>query len=294
VTTTLADYWPTLCPALPPAWDTPVNRRNLADLTHRLAPVPRVALECRLADPAPTIELQQSIRRDGGEPALLRDHLLATQPTAREGDGPWARLARFCAAWADPTTLLYGGITEVFLEYDIDRAPQADLTPSVFFSVAESDGFAIAEAALALLLPEPWPPGLAGNLAACFTVCPPGASVTYIGAMLGRTTEALRVNIKGLQLDELAPFLEAVGWDGPPKAVEHWAGWAWDRVDGVTVCLDVGEVVYPHLGLECALRIQPAGEPRWSDLLEELSEEGLCTAANVEALLGLAGVLHPP
>ena len=50
MTATLADYWPTLCPALPPAWDTPVNRRNLAELTQRLAPVPRVALECRLED----------------------------------------------------------------------------------------------------------------------------------------------------------------------------------------------------------------------------------------------------
>src|SRR5688572_14073658 len=119
-----------LCPSLPPAWDTPLNRRNLADLTRRLAPIPRVALECRLADPMPTLELQQSIRRDGGEPALLRDFLLATQPEAREGDGAWARLQRFCAGWADPTTLLHRGITEVFLEHDLDHAPQPALTPS--------------------------------------------------------------------------------------------------------------------------------------------------------------------
>ena len=290
----LADYWPTLCPALTPAWDTPANRRNLAHLTQRLAPIPRVALECRLADPAPTIELQQCIRRDDREPALLRDFLLATQAAAREGDGAWARLHRFCAAWADPTTLLHRGITEVFLEHDLDPAPQPALTPSVFFSVPETDGEAVAESALALLLPAPWPPGLAGNLAGCFAACPTGASVSYLGAMLGRTTEALRVNVKRLRLDDLGPFLEAVGWNGPMKAIEHWAGWAYDRVDGVTVCLDVGPVVYPQLGLECALLIQPFSEPRWRELLDELSTEGLCTAANAAALLDAPGVLSPP
>lgn len=293
MTAALADYWPTLCPALPAAWDTPGNRRNLADLTRRLAPIPRVALECRLADPAPTIELQQCIRRDDGEPALLRD-FLATRPAARDGDGTWARLHRFCAAWADPTTFLHRGITEVYLEHDLDPAPQPALTPSVFLSVPETDGEAVAGAALALLLPAPWPPGLADNLAGCFAACPAGASVSHLGAMLGRMTEAVRVNVKGIGLDEFVPFLEAVGWNGPLGAVERWAGWAYDRVDRVTVCLDVGPVVHPHLGLECVLAIQPPGEPRWRELLEELSREGLCTATNAAALLAVPGVLGPP
>jgi hypothetical protein len=290
LTATLGDYWSTLCPALPPAWDTPVNRRNLAELTQRLAPVPRVALECRLVDAAPTIELQQCVRRTAGEPGLLRDFLLATRSEARADDGPWARLHRFCASWADPSTSLHEGITEVFLEHDLDPAPQPTVTPSVFFSVAETGGQAVAEEALGILLAAP----LAGNLARCFDACPSSASVSYLGAMLGRPTEAVRVNVKRLRLEELVPFLQAVGWTGPLGAVEQWAGWAWDRVDGVTVCLDVGSVVYPHVGLECALRMQPAVEPRWRELLEELTAEGLCSTANAAALLGVPGVLHPP
>ena len=292
MTPALADYWPTLCPALPPAWDTPRNRHNLADLTRRLALVPRVAFECRLADATPVIELQQCIRREDGEPALLRDFLLAAQPAAGDGDGPWARLQRFCAAWAEPASVLNAGITEVFLEYDLDPGPRPASTPSVFFSVPEAGG-AVAAAALALLLPAPWPPGLAANVAGCFAACPAGASVSYLGAMLGRTTEAVRVNVKRLGLDDLVPFLEDVGWRGPLRAIEHWAEWSYDRVDGVTVCLDVGPVVYPNLGLECALAIQPASEPRWHELLQELSTQGLCTAANADALVGVAGVLHP-
>jgi hypothetical protein len=294
LTAALADYWAALCPALPPAWDTPVNRHNLEDLARRLVPIPRVAFECRLADAAPVIELQQSIRRDDGEPALLRDFILATQPPAEMADGAWARLRRFCAAWADPTTLLHRGITEVFLEHDLDPVPRPVATPSIFFSLPEAGGEAVAEAALATLLPAPLASGLASNLAGCFTACPAGASVSYLGAMLGRTTEGVRVNVKRLRLDDLVPFLEAVGWSGPLAAVEHWAAWAYDRVDRITVCLDVGSVVYPHLGLECALGIQPAGEPRWRELLEELSAGGLCTAENATALLGVSGVLRPP
>ncbi|MGH9279923.1 MAG: hypothetical protein ACRD12_17720 [Acidimicrobiales bacterium] len=298
MTATLADYWPTLCPTLPAAWDTPTNRRNLAGVTRRMAPIPRVALECRLGDVEPRLDLQQCVRREHGEPALLRDFVLAAPREGTKGE-PWERLQRFCTTWADPGTLLHRGVAEIFLEYDLDTDPRTTPNPSLFLSVGDAGTStamreAITHDALALLLPAPWPRRLSDGLAPCFSACPTGAFVSYLGVMLGRATQALRVNVKGVRLDDLLPFLHAVGWTGSPAAIETWAGWAYDRVDRVTVCLDVGTVVYPHLGLECVLAIQPPSEPRWLALLEELSAEGLCAAANATAFVGLPDVLRPP
>ncbi len=298
MTTTLADFWPILCPTLPAVWDTPANRKKLTQLTHWMAPIPRIGLECRLGNVTAPLDLQQCISRDNSEPALLRDFIRATQPTALESASAWARLQRFCTVWADPTTVLHQGIAEVFLEYDLDTDPQPALMPSLFFAIGETGttpaaSEAIAQAALMLLLPTPWLSGLADNLARCFAACPPGAYIGYLGAMLGRTTQGVRVNIKRLRLDDLVPFLRAVGWSGPLIKVEAWAAWAYDRVDRITVCLDVGKAIYPQLGLECMLTLQPLAEPRWQALLEELSAAGLCTAENAVAFLSLPDVLHP-
>jgi hypothetical protein len=289
MTATLADFWPVLCADLPQIWDTPANRRNLEQTARNMAPVPRVALECRLGDKAPHLDLQQCIRQDGVEPGLLLD-FLGTRQSANDG---WARLQRFCAAWVDPTHVLHGGVAELFLEYDLDAAPDGLITPSVFFAL-DGGAAAVAEAALRLLLGEPRPTALDEHLARCFAACPPAAHVAYMGAMLGRTTDALRVNLKGVALCDLAPFLEEVGWKGSMPAIERWAAWAYDRVDRVTVCLDVGSEVSPRIGLECMLDVPPAAEPRWGALLDELVSAGLCVADNGGALLTVPGVLRPP
>ena len=104
MTPTLADFWPALCPALPAAWDTPANRTNLAAMARQMAPIPRIGLECRLDGRRARLDLQQCIKRDDGEPALLRDFVAATRSANVDEHGGWGRLQRFLTAWADPAT----------------------------------------------------------------------------------------------------------------------------------------------------------------------------------------------
>jgi Prenyltransferase and squalene oxidase repeat len=286
MTATLAAFWPALCHTLPPAWDTAANRDALERMARRMAPIPRIALEGRLADVRPRIDVQQCIRRQGGEPEVLRDFVWTT------GDGR-SPLGRFCAAWADPATDVHAGVAEVFLEYDVDAGGGIEPKPSVFFALDHADPAtpAAAQPALELLVAPPrW---LSDQLRQCFAACPPNARVAYIGAMIGRPAQELRVNVKGLHLADLEPFLEAVGWPGSRPAVRRWAAWAYDRADRVTVCLDVGSTIQPQLGLECMLSLQPAVEPRWEALLGELTTDERCSATNAGAFLSLPGVLHP-
>src|SRR5687767_11301521 len=117
MTATLADFWPTLCPQLPAVWNSEANRQNLSSMAQHMAPIARVALECRLGDAVPQIDLQQCISREDREPELLRDFIRSTELTMGKGSGAWSRLQQFCMEWSDPTTLLHQGIAEVFLEY---------------------------------------------------------------------------------------------------------------------------------------------------------------------------------
>ena len=295
----LADYWTALCPRLPPAWDTAANRASLLATASGLAPIPRIALECRLGDAAPRLDLQQCIRRDDGEPGVLREHLLATRAQEGQGDGAWAGLLRFCTAWADTASPLHAGVAEIFLEYDLDGATDQDLTPSVFVSLGDAASSnacrrEVATTALDCLVTGARAEVVTANLARCFDACPPGVFVGYLGVMLGRDMQAVRVNVKRLAPEDLLPFLAAVGWQGSKADVAAWAAWAYDRVDRVILCLDIGDVVYPHVGLECVLAAQPDREPRWAALLGEVSARGMCTAANAAAYLAVPGVSLPP
>jgi hypothetical protein len=288
VTTTLRDYWPVLCPSLPDAWDSPGVMTRLETAAGHMAPIPRLGFEARLGGDAQQIDLQHCITNVGDEPARLRDFLVATRAAETDPNGAWERLLRFVAAWADPSSPLHA-IPEVFLEYDLDSAAAPGPTPSIFFAVREQ---AVANAALGLLLADPWPDGMADNLARCFAA-PEPAFVSYIGAMLGRTTHGVRVNVKGVRLDELEAFLRAVEWPGDAEAISGWAAWTYDVADRVTVCLDLGATVFAHLGLEAFLSLQPAYEPRWSVALDELANGGLATKENAHAWLTVPGAVVP-
>src|ERR1700712_1786183 len=74
-----------------------------------MAPIPRVAIECRLAADRAQVDIQQQLRRHTGDARLLSRHLVGFEGV---GETP-ARLSRFCDAWGAADTAL-AGIDEVF------------------------------------------------------------------------------------------------------------------------------------------------------------------------------------
>ena len=99
------------------------------------------------------------------------------------------------------------------------------------------------------------------------------------------------------------PFLQAVGWSGSLSGVERWAAWAYDRVDRVTVCLDVGPRS-TRIWLGMRARDPTAGRARVARRCSRsCAAAGLCTSENAAAFLacpascarqkrgGLAGAL---
>src|SRR5207253_3374790 len=83
------------------------------------------------------------------------------------------------------------------------------------------------------------------------------------------------------------------GWPGPAEDAAELAAHFHPLVDGVTVCLDVGETVLPRLGLELHLDRQPPAEPRWAVFLDRLVDAGWCTAEKRDGLLSWPGRVTP-
>lgn len=305
----------------------------LKSLAGNLAPILRGGFECRLSANTRQVDLQQCIVREERELALLREFVAAAIANNDISvDSGWGKLQEFLNDWCDlsplppspgrgggnfednyeaisPPSLVGKGagglghstlqaIPEIWLEFDVKNLSNCLPLPAIFFGLPQEasptiDSYKIAAKSLDLLLDRRGWREWQDNLDLCFSACPKSVFVSHIGAMLSRNFPALRVNIKRLPPDGLISYLQAVGWQGETTAVEALMRQLFELCDRITVCLDVGNKIYPQIGLECIFIKQPPSEPRWSILLDYLVKLGLCDREKREALLHWPGQTHP-
>lgn len=300
MSSTISTLEPSLAVILPDLPQALVASRAMPALwqsASTLPPICQGGFEVRLGASDPQIDLQQCILAKENEPQRLAAYIDATQ-AERKTDPAWQRLRAFCTAWQEPTELLQHGIDEIWLEMDNHILDSHCAIPSVFFGL-QREGLAdevrhmVIVQALQTLQDAPLVPELEENLTRCLDACGNGVRVSHVGVMLSRQTEALRVNIKGLTPDVALSYLNVVGWPGNGEALSHLMAWAWDHVDHITVCLDVGYQIYPQIGLECFFVKQPEDEPRWAIWLDALVEREFCTLEKAKALLAWPGMTNP-
>jgi Prenyltransferase and squalene oxidase repeat len=289
----LADYIDLLLPAEPDALISAAAHARLRAQAARLPPVPRIAVECRLADGADQVDLQQCLRRDAGDYPLLADYAAALA-AARRDDGATAALVRFADRLTDPASALHQGVAEVFLECDLDEDAAVGRAPAVFLSLPldQIDARAVVAEAMALLRPAA-PPALLASIERCFAACAADAGVSHLGVMLSRPIDAVRLNVKGLRPAEAARFLDACGWPGDAARAAMLFDQAADRADRVTLALDVGERLLPRIGVECFHDMQPPANPAWRVRLRELCQAGLAAPAKAAAYLEVPATHGP-
>jgi hypothetical protein len=279
-----------LLPEFAPALIGNNARAALESAVVAMAPIPRVAIECRLASDNAQVDIQQQLRRHAGEGQILRRHL-----EKYGGSSRMMKLSRFCDAWVSGGNAL-ARIDEVFLEYDVRTDEREVEVPGVFFALPREDGWEVAREAISLFHDEHPFDGPAGAIRSCFEAAKNsgGAWIGYIGLLLNREGDPTRLNVKGMRPRSLRTFLKDIGWDGDSDEADAWFDWAVDRVDRVTLALDLsGAAVLPRLGLECILNRQPAVEKRWSKLLDALVHQGLCDGDKRRAALAVPGITLP-
>src|SRR5688572_4037147 len=158
--------------------------------------------ECPLGDRAATADFSCRITRlHGGHAVLAGQSPAHALPPAWHEHPVWARLARFCQRWAEPSSALHRNVRDFWLEFDVGHAPPPALPlPSVFFGPPPGSAPTTREAAdygwmvdsaIPLLYGAALPPPIERTLRACLDALPAEASVRHLGLMLARPTDAV-------------------------------------------------------------------------------------------------------
>jgi hypothetical protein len=278
-----ADHLPPFLPCIPPNLVSEMCLQDVIDIAQRLPAALGTSpffLECPLDD-------RDSADFGVGITADHRDR----HPLTGLGPG----VDRFMESWADPASLLNRVVEEVWLEFDIG-SPSAGHSPSVFFGSPRPAATAgarqadeeqrAAQEGLALLTGRPAPP----VLAECLSGVPDLARIQFLGAMLSRDTDAVRMIVSSRRVEALVGRLQHRGLRDPRRLP---VGDIARLVHHVWLAVDVdGGGFGPVVGLECYLDDTTPWQDggRWTALLDHLVEQGACTDAKREALLGLTGL----
>ncbi len=278
-----------LWPAVPEGLVGSAARSALEAAASRLAPIARLAIELRLGEGRDDVDLHQYVSGSAADAAVLRRYL-TQMPEASQH--PHA-IGRFLQAWADDEDSIRTDLGGVFLEWDMPGSG-TDRAPALFLPVetrhdrgpqAGGGRHRVARHAHRLKL-------AGDHVTKLLSALPPDLSISYIGFMLGRG-EAVRVNLRGVRPDDLKSLLSDLGWPGEcDRATDLFA-----RLVGITgrvaIGLDFAPAIRPTIGFEAMLPDFPALEPRWSELLDWLCAENICTNDQRTALERVGARLYP-
>lgn len=297
------DYLQVVAPYLSHQLVTPEAFSQIQTVARMLPPLSQALLECRLGANSSTVDFSVLVTPDGSReiigglnPTVAMPDIILTNPV-------WKRIRDFCIHCHEPNSLLSKNVDTIWLEFDVDGQLPKVLIPSFFFclkhltekitSTKQSDVAAqkqIIETALNLLYGTSISPQIKQNIAICLDSLPIGSQFLYIGAMLSRKLEAVRVNVMGIPEEKLSAYLTEIGWKysvSELKEILHTLSGLSDRI---VLNFDVGNVIYPKIGIECELiKKDPRIEPRWQLFLDYLVEKSLCTPEKRDAFLCWAG-----
>lgn len=283
-------------PHLPPVLVAPASLARIETIASLLPlfAVDFFGFECRLgAGEAPT-DCAINLTPDGAR-MLAGRHTVA--PPAELRGAPWDRLERFYQLWGDTRDEPYADAGSTWLEFDM--ASPAPLPNLLFGWWTEQTGMHrpihwLADEILPMLLGGAVSDTLRRNFTRAIEERPEGTSDFQVGVMFSRNIQAVRVCVFDLPADDLVPYLTRIGWTGPVDELLTWLERLAPYSDYLGLHLDIGDAVYPHIGIEpnfvagCWSR-QPHKEPRWHGQFDTLERHGLLDPVKRAALMSWIG-----
>ncbi|HKV08670.1 MAG TPA: hypothetical protein VJ725_11060 [Thermoanaerobaculia bacterium] len=222
-------------------------------------------LELRLG-PAPAL-IDLSIR--------LRE---ASQARRMAGRVALPHLRSFLTRWPE-------GVLSLWLEFDLDREP--DPVPCVKLPPDASPSW-IADSLLPQLHGKPLAREQRDRFLACHREIPAPGHLLYVFSLLPRGIEAVRMEVYGLEIDDIQSFLGRIAPDSLPRISGITPLFA--EVERLHLSFDIApEGILPRIGLEGSFPRLPRREPRWAELFGRLTQRGLCSPDKGEAVLAWPG-----
>lgn len=254
-------------------------------LAESLPPISTACLECRLGEGKDRVDF------------LVAFPCMALNlPEGFPIHPVWQAFTHFCQDWTNPATELCQIIDYTWFEFDLIEKPSQVPIPCIGFTlnqeaIKDCRLREIAIEYLIKLLQPSDPLLLESNIQTCADALPNGARIAHIGAMLSRSSKAVRLVAKGIPPQQLPDYLEQVGWKDSADKLPTLLPDLSNFVDSIALAFDVGNHIYSRIGLECFFEKQPFDDELvWQTFLDDyLVKEGLCTPAKRNALLAWPG-----
>ena len=250
--------------------------------------------ECRLGAGIGPTDCALNLTPDGAR-MLAGRHSIS--PPKELQNGPWEKIQSFYREWGDTRQPPYSDAGATWLEFDMSSELPA---PNLLFGYWPRDVEIkrppewLAGTIIPMLLGDSVSESLRQNFLRCLEACPVETNDFQVGVMLARNIQVIRLCIFDLPKDKLLPFMDKIGWEGPVDELQKYMDAFRPHADFIGLHLDIGERVYPHIGVEpnfvagCWSR-QPRREPRWHGQFDQLSEFGLLAPEKKQALLAWIG-----
>jgi len=229
-------------------------------------------LEARLAPGATAVDLSLRVRT-ADEARALATRL----PSVQE----------FLDRWAEGSL---APVRSVWLELDLDRATDGDrpLAPVVCAKLPSGiDPGWLTDTLLPALQGRPLPAGQRASILTCLDALPVSASLLYVFSLRARGSDAVRLEIFGLEPASMLVYLRSLAPE-MVLAVEE-VSTIFEGVERLHLSFDVTDTILPRIGIEGSYPRQPSREPRWEILLERLIQRRLCSPEKKDAALAWPG-----
>jgi hypothetical protein len=294
----LADYLKLFAPYIPTELVSPGAFADILDIASVLpAGFARHSafLECHLGNDIPRADFEVCAdARLSQRGVLLQIH--DQLPVTLREHPVWKQVNAFACQWVDESSPIYQGVQDVWLEFDLVQGKPQLFLPSVFWGpvraysnsgIEHSNGAVnITDQIVRLLTNHAPTAGFLSMFSRILDALPRGAGVQYIAVMLGRNPDKVRVCIERMPRKQLVDYLQHLGWKVPADELADVAEWLSDDFVTIPFDMDVDDVIYPRIGIECKWE---ENDPRYLEFLDILVARGLCTAKKRDGIADYRG-----
>ncbi|ARV57835.1 hypothetical protein BZZ01_03575 [Nostocales cyanobacterium HT-58-2] len=275
------DYLKVVIPHLKPELVTPDALSHIRTLAQILPPFATALFECRLGSDQSRVDFQVNF-----------SYLSPSLPETFLTHSAWQVFQEINQERTELKSYVYQRVKDIWLEFDLDKHLSEVPVPCIFLAINEQtvcNSQEVIEIA-SKLLQHPVSSSFESNLRLIIDCLPVRAEISHIGAMLSRSAQAVRINIRKIDPEQVLDYLMQIGWTDSSNTLQLLLSDLSKFVDYVRLTCDVGDTISPQIGLECFLQKQPKNELRWQLFLDYLVEKGLCTPAKQNALLAWPGL----
>ena len=251
--------------------------------------------ESRLTTDNSTSDFLFAISSNGGEKEQLME-FFQNKENSFLNKNIWTQIYNFTVEWLNPQSIVSRNVLGIWLEFDTSENNFSNMIPSVYMHTtninSKSEFRWLTTKALPLLLGNNLNEKITKKLMECFCKLPKNSAVFQVGAMLSRGVDGVRIVIKRIDVDEILPYLQSIGWNDDSNKLGDLLEELKKYVNRFVLHLHVTENVHLKIGLECSFyQDEPDQEKKWNNLFKFLQSKGLCIAEKYDALMDFPGVM---